>query len=866
MSDPTVRLNAALEGRYAIERELGEGGMATVYLAEDLKHHRKVALKVLKPELAAVVGAERFLAEIETTANLQHPHILPLFDSGEADSFLFYVMPYVEGESLRDRLHRDIQLPVDEAVRIATAVSNALQAAHDRGVIHRDIKPANILLSGGEPLVADFGIALAVGAAGGGRLTETGLSLGTPFYMSPEQASADREPSAASDVYSLACVLYEMLVGEPPYTGSSAQAVLAKILTDEAPAPTRARSTIPANVDATIRKALEKLPADRFTDARAFSRALADPAFRHGEEADSFSGVATARWNGLTAALAATTLLMTIGFGWAVMALTGTDVPVPARFDVTPRNPRASVARGVGFSMSADGTYFVYVGEAPGGGTQLWRRSLANLDPEPIPGTEGAIEPALSQDGRVVAFSADGVIQTLSLSGGLPVPIGEGRDPAWGPDGVLYFERGQIIHRAPGDGDPPRAWTTLVDGEQILPSVLPRGRGMLLTIRRSITDESRIAVVGPDGGEPREILSGTMARYAASGHVVYTTSDGTLLAAPFDLSRMEAGPPVALVRGVRILGNSDTQFALSEGGALLYQLAATAAAEELVWVDRNGVAESVDPTRTGEFSFPSLSPDGTRVAFAREGDLWVQPLDGAPPVRLTFEGEHLSHPTWTPDGDSVSLDSGTELWTRRADGGGQPVLTATHERGVVAPKWSPDGTWLIYRTNLNLRGRGDILAIRPGQDSVSRELVATEFHELSPAISPDGRWLAFTSDETGEHEVYVVPFPNTGDGKWAVSDAGGFTPMWSHSGDELFYRGQGGMMAVQVEGGATFRAGASRMLFLTGDFALGELHPQYDVAPDDSRFLMIRQTGGDDEPRVILVQNFLEELKRLVPN
>ncbi len=227
MTDATVdRLNAALEDRYRIERELGEGGMATVYLADDLKHERKVALKVLKPELAAVVGAERFLAEIKTTANLQHPHILPLHDSGEADGFLFYVMPYVEGDTLKDRLGREGQLPVGDAVEMATDVAEALQAAHEQGVIHRDIKPSNILISRGKPLIADFGIALAISTAGGGeRLTETGLSLGTPFYMSPEQATG--EPvGPPSDTYALGCVLYEMLVGEPPLTGSTAQAVL----------------------------------------------------------------------------------------------------------------------------------------------------------------------------------------------------------------------------------------------------------------------------------------------------------------------------------------------------------------------------------------------------------------------------------------------------------------------------------------------------------------------------------------------------------------------------------------------------------------------------------------------------------------
>ena len=242
MSDAISRLNAALEGRYAIQRELGEGGMAKVYLADDLKHERKVALKVLKPELAAVVGAERFLAEIKTTANLQHPHVLPLFDSGEADSFLFYVMPFVQGETLHDRIDREKQLPVGEAVALASKVAGALQHAHEHGVVHRDIKPGNILIQGGEPVVADFGIALAVGAGGGSRLTETGLSVGTPYYMSPEQATGDQGVGPASDIYALACVLYEMLVGEAPYLGNTAQAVLGKIIAGD---PVSATSIAP---------------------------------------------------------------------------------------------------------------------------------------------------------------------------------------------------------------------------------------------------------------------------------------------------------------------------------------------------------------------------------------------------------------------------------------------------------------------------------------------------------------------------------------------------------------------------------------------------------------------------------------------
>ncbi|OGU21932.1 MAG: hypothetical protein A3K13_04350 [Gemmatimonadetes bacterium RIFCSPLOWO2_12_FULL_68_9] len=270
MTAITERLSAALVDRYRIERELGAGGMATVYLAQDLKHDRKVALKVLKPELAAVLGAERFVVEIKTTASLQHPHILPLFDSGTADGFLYYVMPYIEGETLRDKLNRETQVGIDEAVKIATEVADALDYAHRHGVIHRDIKPENILLHDGRPMVADFGIALAVSAAAGGRMTETGLSLGTPHYMSPEQATAAKEITARSDVYSLGSVLYEMLAGTPPHTGASAQQIIMKIVTEEAPPVTNLRKSVPANVADAVAQALEKLPADRFTTAADF--------------------------------------------------------------------------------------------------------------------------------------------------------------------------------------------------------------------------------------------------------------------------------------------------------------------------------------------------------------------------------------------------------------------------------------------------------------------------------------------------------------------------------------------------------------------------------------------------------------------
>src|SRR2546425_2296604 len=274
MADQLARLKAALADRYAIERELGRGGMATVYLARDLKHGRLVAIKVLRPEIAAALGPERFLREIEVAARLTHPHILSLHDSGQAGGSLFYVMPYIEGESLRDRLERGGPLPLEEALRITREVASALSYAHSHDVVHRDIKPENILLSGGEAVVADFGIARALTQAGGTRLTETGIPVGTPAYMSPEQASGGGPIDGRSDVYSLACVLYEMLAGEPPYTGPSAQVVIAKRFTDPVPSVRRLRETIPPAIDGAVSKALGKAPADRFATAEAFAAAL----------------------------------------------------------------------------------------------------------------------------------------------------------------------------------------------------------------------------------------------------------------------------------------------------------------------------------------------------------------------------------------------------------------------------------------------------------------------------------------------------------------------------------------------------------------------------------------------------------------
>ncbi|MEN8377041.1 MAG: protein kinase, partial [Gemmatimonadota bacterium] len=505
MSENTSRLSAALADRYAIERELGAGGMATVYLAEDLKHERKVALKVLKPELAAVLGADRFVQEIKTTASLQHPHILPLFDSGQANGFLYYVMPYVEGETLRDKLDREAQLGIDETVRITTEVADALDYAHRNGVIHRDIKPENILLHDGRPMVADFGIALAVSAAAGGRMTETGLSLGTPHYMSPEQATAEKEITNRSDIYSLACVTYEMLAGNPPHTGSSAQQIIMKIVTEEAAAVTSVRKSVPPNVAAATAKALEKLPADRFDSASDFVQALKTPSFRHGVEGVSGAAAAPGRrsdpW---VLALAAALAVMT---GIAAWALLRPAPPRPvARYNIDlPEDQRIGgfFAR---IALTPDGSRVVYsAGTGVGTPTGLRVRQRDQLGTTSLAGTAGGYAPFVSPDGSRVGFSAGGELKVVSLRGGPPVTITDtlvgGGGATWSPDGFIYVDgQGQspLVKVLAAGGTP--EWFTRIDSangetDHLFPVALPNGRGVLFRVAYSSAQgETDIAV------------------------------------------------------------------------------------------------------------------------------------------------------------------------------------------------------------------------------------------------------------------------------------------------------------------------------------------------------------------------------------
>ncbi|NNK64806.1 MAG: protein kinase [Gemmatimonadetes bacterium] len=792
-------LNAALEGRYRIERKLGEGGMATVFLARDLKHNRQVAIKVLRPELAAVVGADRFLAEIETTANLQHPHILPLFDSGGSDGLLWYAMPYIEGESLRDRLDREGQLPVAEAVALAGKVASALGRAHEAGVLHRDIKPANILLSGGEPLVADFGIALALGAAGGGRLTETGLSVGTPYYMSPEQATGEQNVGPPSDVYALGCVLYEMLIGEPPYSGGSAQAVLGKIIAGAPVTPTAVRPTIPRNVDAAIRCALEKVPADRFPTADAFAQALNDPAYRHGPEEDSAGARGGA---GLWKAVALGASVVAVGaiavamFGGAREAAGPRDVGLPHDAPMVVGRLLTSM------TVSPDGSFVIYEADR-GDHQELWVRSLESMEARPIPETRGTYgTPIISPDGSRVAFFVGGELRVTRIDGeGSPSVVGSTNAATgghWLEDGTIVYsdQDGRMLRWTDPDSGPLRdmavqfcLYPTLRADET---EILCGGGDWKFAYSRA-TDAvedllfwTRSAATGQPGAPVR----GSQFREVDDAWLVYLAIDGTLMAAPIeDPEARTVGRSVSFFSDVRREAYTGAgQWDLTPDGTLVFAMGGNAEIGRLVEATADG---RVVPLNTGEAAHLRYepSPDETRLATVVEAvqghELRLYDLRTGT-SEVIDEGFFISYPAWSPDGRSLvytrklAPDGGFALVRRELDGTSEPIelLTAGDGYDYHQPSSYLSADSLLLGVTA---GAGAALLIDPRTAPPRVDTLPIDPYFV--AISPDRRWIAWSPQ--GADRTILQTWPDL-DRRYAVSNEGG-EGRWLSDGRLVFY-------------------------------------------------------------------------------
>jgi len=796
------RLTAALADRYLIERELGQGGMATVYLAQDLKHDRRVAIKVLRPELAAVIGAERFLREIKTIATLQHPHILGLIDSGEVNGTAYYVMPFVEGESLRDRLTREKQLPIADAVRLATEVAGALDYAHRHGVIHRDIKPENVLLHDGSALVADFGIALAVSSAGSSRMTETGMSLGTPHYMSPEQAMGEREITARSDVYALGVVTYEMLVGEPPFTGPTAQAIVARVMTSEPESLIAQRKSVPPSVEDAVLIALSKLPADRFASAAEFAAAL------------SGSGSATRRLGGSTTTRPASpTALFILLAATTALALWGWLRPLPSR-------PVLGAATKVTYentlelqpALSPDGRYLAYV-VGSSLRTRLYLRQVSGGRATLLTEDTAAIEvaPSWSPDGSRILFATQAGLFSIPASGGparQEAPAATGIvSAAWSPDGkTIAYVAGDSIYLKPVGGtvrvlatsysvtdcrwSPDGARLACAVGNAYATTVGPLFGNLAPSWVQLVDTRSGVRTTVTDS-----VARNTSPAWSPDGKWIYFVSnrDG-----PSDIYRIPAGARRPIERLTVGLGAQSISLS-ADGRRLAYNVYQRVANAWSIPMGRRpmGLAGATQVTRGNQaVENLTLSRDGQTLYYASDltgnDQLYRIPSTGGEAERLATDEFQDFSPVPSPDGRTILFHSSRagsrDIYQMPLDGGPLMQLTATPDQELV-PTWSPDGSTIAYGL---INGRGGIRTIRRKADGTFGPPVERADFGIAPKFSPDGRWMVFGSQPAGGW-LFVVP-TDSGPPRALVDSLDPTTPSaafpaFSSDGREVFFAG-----------------------------------------------------------------------------
>jgi serine/threonine-protein kinase len=735
-------------------------------------------------------------------------------------------------------------------------------------VIHRDIKPENVLLHEGEPLVADFGIALAVSAAGGSRLTETGLSLGTPYYMSPEQASADRELGPQADVYSVGCMLYEMLVGEPPHTGKTAQAVLAKILTERPRSVTDLRATVPAHVAAAVARSLERLPADRFASAEDFVRALDDPAFTH--------EVAAARTTQAAAAAAPTMAgsgrsPMARGLPWAVAGLATTPLPT-TRMALSDFVVRTISGGGWRLAISPDGSAIV----AGGDDDLLYVRRSDDTEFRPLAGTREARNPSISPDGGWVAFSQGGVSSTQSrlmkmqLGGGPVLPVTAlGGNPHWfAQDALVYTVDSDIYRVSAGGGE----GVLIVEDAGSRPFMLPGEGGLLYDTDQGLTlhdlGSGATTVVAP---------SGSNGRYIPTGHILYgDRTVQSVFALPFHLESLTVtGDPVPVLPSVNIFSGGAVQLAVSDNGTLVHGLAVVGGSstgeERLTWFDLDGArTDLLQVFSSGQVDFPRISPDGTQVAYEDDDvdEVFVYDLTTGEKTQVT-RGLSARWPVWAPDGTSLYV-GGSGGWRRVAvDGSAEPEPVGGDDTGRII-EISRDGRWAVVE---EVAGEGQPNLLRVDLESdppVVTPYLRAEWHEEEGAISPDGRWLGYMSDQTGNHAVYLRSFPEPGPAVAVGPSSVG--PVWAPDGSALYYVHDDMLVRRALRLGEPVELGEETELFPVSGTRDSNRMRMHDIHPDGNRFLFVTfQSSEEDLAQasyegigpVVVVVNWFDELKGL---
>jgi eukaryotic-like serine/threonine-protein kinase len=871
------RVQRLLGDAYILEARVARGGMAIVYRARDVRHERVVAVKVLDPELGAAIdadaGEKRFLAEIRTAARLQHPNLLPLFDSGAGDGLLFYVMPFIEGETLRQRMRRESPLPVDEAVRTALGVAGALEYAHAQGVVHRDLKPENILLHAGQPLVADFGIAFAASNAGSSRVTRAGFHLGTPQYMAPEQMSGDGGVDARADVYALGAVLYEMLTGEPPHMASSAQAVLVKRRSERPTGVRVLRESVPLHVAHAVERALEILPADRFPSAAEFAGALATRPV----ESDR-NGLRLRAGRRIRAGLVLVILTVAVAalLLWPRARDAAEPAPPASFFTVAPI-PDAGIGRSP--ALTPDGERLVYPGSAE---TQrrVFVRRINELTARPIPNTEGALSAFVSPDGQWVAFlTNDDRLRKVPIDGGPVTDLGSVFryvDAHWGAGDriVLMSLRHRGLSWIPAGGGTERQLTrldvTMGETRHSAPLLLRDGRTVLFTAERGrdgpIPSEGELAVVllDPTAGEPLgHSLLGVRGRRVVGivdDWLLYVSPDGSgIMAVRFDAARRRvSGEPVVVLDHEH--GGID-EAVLADNGTLLYTRRRNDNAPVLV--DSTGAVRPLLGGVSGDFMNPRLSPNGLRLAVQAASpqgvDVLIFDLVAPSPMRLTTSGQAIG-PSWMADDERVVFLSGVggaaAFWAQAA-GGHAPAQRIAQGDGIFAGDVGGDGSVLLFQRQVE--AVWEIWSAQTDGRGEMKPVVAERFDAFMPALSPDGRWLAYAATATGRGEVFVRPFPGPGV-PVQVSENGGTEPAWSRDGRRLHYRGDRRMHVATIVTEPSLAVSDRRTLFTeTFDSDMPMPHRNYDVAPD-GRFVMIAAAGGHGVETVVGI-GWLNELR-----
>jgi serine/threonine protein kinase/Tol biopolymer transport system component len=884
-------------GPYEILSAIGAGGMGEVYRARDTRLDRIVAVKILPDHLSDRAELrERFEREARTIASLNHPHICTLFDIGQQDGIDYLVMEYLEGETLAQRLVKG-PLPLDQVLRYAIEVADALDKAHRKGITHRDLKPGNIMLTKSGTKLLDFGLAklrqngapvapLSQLPTAQNAVTAEGTILGTWQYMAPEQLEG-KEADARTDIFAFGVVVYEMATGKKAFEGNSQASVIGAIMNSDPPPILSLQPMTPVALDRAVKRCLAKEPDKRWQTASDLCEELKWIA--EGGSQITLAPAAVAK--GIRA-LGRRALIFSLGAlllgaaiaGLAVWNLKPSSPPrLVSRLTITlpPGQQLAGLDSGPAIALSPDGAHLAYVARQ-GGTQQLYLRAMDSLEAKPIPGTEGAIEPFFSPDGQWVGFFAGQKLKKVSVSGGAALTLGDASFPhgaSWDSRGMVVFAPsvGSSLQQVPDGGGRPQLLTRLEKGEvnQRWPELLPDGKAVLFTGAPTNANwtNSQVSAQSVGTGQRRNLIKdATHPRYAASGHLVNAQA-GSLMAVPFDPQQLSVtGGAVPVLEGVlQSPSNGAAQYSLSDTGSLVYIPGGVQADDRrLVWVTRNGAEQPVAaPARA--YVYPQLSPDGRRLAVAitgQDSQIWLYDLSRETLTRSTFGGSVNQNGVWTPDGKRIAIQSNREgplnIFWQLSDGSGGLERLTTSEYNNFPMSWSPDGQLLAF-VEVNPTTDYEMWVLRLS-DHKAQPFLRTPSGETTPRFSPDGRWLAYVSDESGRFEIYVQPYPGPG-GKWQISTEGGREPAWNGNGRELFYRSGDKMMAVDITTQPGFSAGKPRVLFEGRYEPAPGTTPNYDVSPDGQRFLMIKagESAQGAPTQINVVLNWFEELKQKVP-